>query len=208
MDNILPLLVIVLGIGILIGIIVWMMQRHKKLNKLKHIFYSEFADKHKLSHRSDKYMMAMLNTVQGNWNGYPFAVFEEMQGSGNSKQIYTYAVFENVRFDFNFKIGKEHIFSKTEKLLGLKGIEFGDTEFDKKFLIKANDEDKFRAFFNQHLQDELKSIKNDLVSSIRLDNGVLSYYHYGPLLNEKKFHSFEQVISFMMKLIEEHEKKS
>src|SRR5690554_4569452 len=152
MDHFLPLLVIILGIGILIAIIVWLMQRQKKLNKRKHLFYSEFADKHNLRHTSDKYMMTMLNIVQGNWNGYPFAVFEEMQGSGNSKQVYTYAIFENVRFDFNFKMGKEHLFSKTEKILGLKGIEFGDAEFDKKFLIKSNDEDKFRTFFNYQLQ--------------------------------------------------------
>ncbi len=208
MEHVAPLLAILLGLGILIGLIVWLVQRHKKLNKRKHVFYAEWANKYNLQHRADKFAMAALNTVQGHWRGYPFAVYEEMVGSGNSRQIYTYAVFENVQFPSNFKIGKEHIFTKTGKLLGMKGIEFGDAEFDKKFDIKAEDEPTFRLFFNQSLQEALKSIKDDLASSIRLDNGILSYYHYGPLLNEKKFHSFEQVLQFMMKLIEASEKKA
>src|SRR5690606_20508392 len=206
MENMAPLLFIILGIGVLVGLIVWLMQRHKKLNKRKHIFYSEFAAKHRLSHRSDKDVMVMLNTVQGNWKGYPFAVYEEMVGAGNSRQVYTYAVFENVRFNYDFKIGKDHIFSNTGKMLGLKGIEFGDAEFDKKFSVKASDEDEFRAFFNNQLQEELKTIKSDLASSIRVDNGVMSYYNYGPLLKDERVGGFERVVQFMMKLIEESEK--
>ncbi|MBD3637990.1 MAG: hypothetical protein HUJ25_11600 [Crocinitomicaceae bacterium] len=197
------IIAIVIGLGLLVAIIVWAVKYTKKINKRKERFYSEFAQKHGLQHSSSKYMMAMLNVVQGTYKGSPFTVFEKMEGSGKNKSVVTRASFENVPFDYDFKIGKEHIFSKAGKLLGMKDIEFGDEEFDKKFLIKSKDEEKFRAFFNYKLQGALKELKSDLASSIRVSDGTMTYMHYGPLPNEKTFRSFERVVDFMILLIDE-----
>lgn len=196
-------LLLIVSLGLFVGIIVWAVKYSKKINARKGIYFSELAQKHGLQHNSNKHMMAVLNDLQGTWNGYPFRIYEQMVGSGKNKSVVTYATFENVPFDYDFKIGKEHIFSKAGKMLGLKDIEFQDAEFDKKFLIKAKDEDKFRAFFNYKLQEELKMIKDDLKATIRVQNGTMTYSHYGPLPNEKVFKSFETVVGFMFAMLNE-----
>ncbi|MCB9225022.1 MAG: hypothetical protein R2780_05290 [Crocinitomicaceae bacterium] len=197
------IVILILSLGAFVGIIVWAVKYTKKINKRKIQFFSDFANKHNLQHTSNKYMLVMLNSVKGDYKGCQFEIYEQMQGSGKNKQVVTYVNFRNTPFDFDFKIGKEHIFSKTGKLLGMKDIEFGDAEFDKKFLIKSKEEDKFRSFFNFKLQEELRQIGSDLKSSIHAKDGTLSYYNYGPLPNQKQFDSFERVVGFMFKLIDE-----
>lgn len=196
-------LISILALALFVGIIIWAVRYSKKINKRKGKFFQEFATKHGLEHTSNKYMMNVLNSVSGTWNNYPFKVYEQIVGSGKNKTVMTYATIENLPFDYDFKIGKEHLFSKAGKLLGLNDIEFGDDEFDKKFLIKAKDENKFRAFFNYKLQDELKQIKGDLRSSIRMSGGKLTYANYGAIPNEKAFTSFEKIVNFMFILVKE-----
>ena len=197
------LIILIIALGLFVGIIVWAVKYSKKVNARKGKLYGAFAEKHGLQHNSNKYMLNVLNTVEGTWKDYPFKVYEQIVGSGKNKTVMTYAVIGNLPFDYDFKIGKEHLFSKAGKALGLRDIEFGDAEFDKKFLIKAKDEEKFRAFFNYKLQDELKQIKDDLRSSIRMNDGTLTYANYGPLANEKAFTSFEKIVGFMFALVEE-----
>ncbi len=194
---------LIIGFGIFALIIVWAVKYTKKINARKSTFFSDLALKHKLTHSSSKYVLTKLNTIQGTWNGMPFFIYEQMEGSGKSKTLVTRAIIENVPFDYDFRIGKEHLFSKAGKMLGMKDIEFGDAEFDKKFLINAKDEDRFRAFFNYKLQGELSNLKNDLASSIRVQDGVMSYAQNRPIANAKAFESFEKVVDFMFLLIKE-----
>ena len=194
---------LIIGFGIFALIIIWAVKYTKKINGRKSAFYSDFARKHNLNHSSSKYMLTALNVVEGVWNEMPFVIYEQMEGSGKSKTVVTRAIIENVPFDYDFKIGKEHLFSKASKMLGMKDIEFGDAEFDKKFLIKAKDEDKFRSFFNYKLQGELSNLQKDLAAAIRVDSGIMTYMHYGPIANNKRFESFEKVVEFMFLMVKE-----
>lgn len=195
--------ILVLALGIFVGIIVWAVKYTKKINNRKHEFYAEFANKRGFTHRQEKYMLAMLNTLEGEIAGCPVRIFEKMEGSGKSKQVVTRIVVDNTPWNFDFRMGKEHFFSKAGKMLGMQDIEFGDAEFDKNFLLKSKDEPQFRDLMTLNIQNELRMIKDDLRSSIYHTSGSLAYMNYGPLAKQDQFDSFERVVNFMEKLLSE-----
>lgn len=193
-------LALILALAFFIGIIVWAVRHTKKVNQRKGQFYRDFAQKHGLQHSESKYMLAMLNECSGQIGELQVRVYEKMVGSGKNRQIYSNIEINNNGIPFQFKIGKEHIFSKAGKMMGLKDIEFGDEEFDKQFLMKSKDEEAFKRIMNMNMQSRLKEIKSDLVNAIRNDNSSMSYFHYGPLAKERQFKAFENVFDYMIEL--------
>lgn len=193
-------LVLGLFFAAMIALIVWALKYNKKVNARKEGLYKAFAEKHGLQHSSRKQQMALLNTCQGQIDGLNVTIYEQIVGSGKNKTVNSHILIENNPFNYQFKIGKEHIFSKAGKMMGLKDIEFGDEAFDKKFLMKSKDEEAFRRMMNMNMQARLKELEGDLVSAIRNDNGKMSYYTFGPLPKEKQFQKFENVFNFMIEL--------
>lgn len=197
------ILILVGSLGLFTLIIVWAVKHTKKTNQRKNEMYSQFALKRGLEHTTSKYFMAQLHNVEGTIDGFNVQIFEKMEGSSKSKQVMTRIIFSNPPFDFDFKIGKEHIFSKTGKMLGLKDVEFDNPEFDKKFLMKSKDETKFKSLMNHNMQHELAAIEKDLKAAIRHSHGTLTYVNYGPLVKEEQFQSFERVLDYMFRLMKE-----
>lgn len=195
------ILLLIVSLGAFIGIIVWAVKYTKKVNKRKAEMFERFATENNLNYSSSKHMLVLLNEVNGDLDGCQFQLFEKMVSSGKSKQVVTTVQFSNTPFTFDFKIGKEHLFSKTGKMLGFKDIEFRDEQFDKKFLLKSKSEDEFRALMSHEMQARLMEIEKDLKASIRCENGHLTYSYMGPLANEKLFGTCENVINFMRHLI-------
>ncbi len=200
------LVVLAVSIGIFLLLIIWTIKISRKANARKLTFYLDLARKYKLNHSFSKHNFTALNVLEGMWNGMPFIIYEQMQGSGKNQTLVTIAVIEDAPFDFDFRIGKEHLFSKAGKLLGMNDIEFGDNEFDSQFLIKAENEDRFRSFFNYKLQAELSNLKKDLKAPIKVKKGAVNYTQYGPITNTNDFKSFEKVVDFMFQLIKEAER--
>jgi hypothetical protein len=196
-------LILVVGFGLFVLLIVWAIKYSKKINARKANFYRDLAQKYELEHTQSKYMMAQLNSCQGAVGGFQLQIWEKMEGSGKNRTVVTRAKIEKTPLDFQFKIGKEHIFSKAGKMLGMKDIEFNDFEFDKKFLLKSKNEEAFRQMLNHKMLNELKTIKDNLSGSIRNDGTSMTYMYYGALAHEKQFSSFEKVVDFMLKLTEQ-----
>lgn len=197
------ILVLVLSLGLFVAIIVWAVRYTKKINRRKDEMYKKFAERYGLQHMTSKYMLVMLNQMKGQIDGMDVDIYEKMEGSGKNKQVVTRVKITNTPFDFDFKIGKEHLFSKAGKLMGFQDIEFNDEEFDKKFRLKSKQEDKFRSLMNVNMQNELKQLEKDLAATIHHDNHVMSYSNYGPLTKEDQFESFERVVKFMLKLTQQ-----
>lgn len=195
------LFILIVSLAVFIGIIVWAVRHTKKVNIRKAGYFEDFASRNNLTYSTSKYFLVLLNEVNGDLEGCQFQMFEKMVSSGKSKQVVTTIQFSNTPFHFDFRIGKEHLFSKTGKMLGLKDIEFRDEKFDKTFLMKSKSEDEFRALMNYEMQSKLSAIEKDLKASLYANNGQLSYSYYGPLANEKVFNSCEKVIDFMRELI-------
>jgi len=62
-------------------------------------------------------------------------------------------------FDFNFMIYPEGIIEKISKFFGAKEIEIGIPEFDHKFILKTNNEEKFLSFLDNSIRDFLEGVK-------------------------------------------------
>lgn len=195
------ILLLIGALALFIGIIVWAVKYTKKVNNRKIAYFENFAKLNNLDHSTSKNFLVLLNEVNGQLEGCQFQLYEKMVSSGKNKQVITNVQFSNTPFNFDFKIGKEHLFSKTGKLLGLKDIEFRDEKFDKTFLLKSKSEDEFRALMTYENQAKLMEIEKDLKASIHCTNGQLTYSYMGPLANEKVFNSCENVIDFMKRLI-------
>lgn len=194
--------VILIGFfGGLIALIVWGIKYGKKVNARKQLLFKEFAQNRGLTHSTTKHFLNVLNTVDGTINGCNFHLNEVIEGSGKHQHVVAYIKFYNSPINFDFKIGKEHIFSKAGKMLGMQDIEMGDYEFDKRFLLKSKSENEFRNLMTYEIQGELKQLDKDLKSSIIQKDGVLTYSLHGGLVNEKIFKSTERVIDFMVKLM-------
>ena len=112
-------------IGGLVALIVWAVKYGKKVNARKLKWYQEFATKHGLEHTTHKHFFNVLNSVNGTFHDCTFQFYEEVKGSGKHQQFFAHIKFYNSPLNFDFKIGKEHLFSKAGKLLGMKDIQVG-----------------------------------------------------------------------------------
>lgn len=76
--------------------------------------------------------------------------------NGKSSVTYTrvYAPYQ-VNREFKFKIYKQHIFANIGKMFGMEDIEIGYPEFDDKFIIKGNNKQLLKQFFEP---DDIRGI--------------------------------------------------
>lgn len=197
MEGVIALIVL----GGLIVLIIFLVRYSKKINQKKIGWYQNWALKLGLKHELSKYMLTKLNVLSGQLDGNQVLIYEKIVGSGKNRSLYTFVEFTPNPFDFQFSIGKEGFFSKIGKSLGAKDIEFDNTEFDKTFLLKSKEEDKFRAMMDYRAQEALRGIENVLVNSIVSNQKTLSYSIFGGFTKEEKIEDFERVMDFMRLLI-------
>ncbi|NOQ70926.1 MAG: hypothetical protein GQ574_02930 [Crocinitomix sp.] len=196
-------IVILVGFfALLIGIIVFAVRFVKKQNNKKIELFQQWALRLNLQHEHKKQLLAKLNMLSGELDGVPVVIYEHIVGSGKNQVLYTTVTFAPNPFDFDFKIGKEGFFSKVGKSFGSKDIEFGDEEFDKKFLLKCKDEEgRFRNLMDFRMQQELRNIEKQLKGAIQSSNAGFTYSLAGGFNKQAKLEEFERVIGFMRALI-------
>ena len=194
----------VFAMAVLIGLIVlviFLVRYGKKINQKKIVWYQNWALKLGLQHELVKNGFAKLNVLHGNLDGCPVQIYEKMVGSGKNRAMHTYVEFTPSPFHFDFRIAKEGFFSKVGKTFGAKDIEFNDFEFDKKFLLKSKEEEKFRSILDYKAQHALSEIEKDLFGSIHNNGGKFSYSIPGGFAKEEKIADFERILDFMRLLI-------
>jgi hypothetical protein len=194
----------VFAIAVLVGLIVlviFLVRYGKKINQKKIVWYQNWALKLGLQHELVKNGFAKLNVLHGNIENCPVQIYEKMVGSGKNRAMHTYVEFTPSPFDFDFRIAKEGFFSKVGKTFGSKDIEFNDFEFDKKFLLKSKEEEKFRSIMDYKAQQALNGIEKDLFGSIHNSGGKFSYSIPGGFVKEEKIADFERILDFMRLLI-------
>ena len=96
------------------------------------------------------------------WN-ITFDNYTEYKTSGGKtvEQIYARVISPIKSNDnFRFEIYRKSIFSSIAKIFGAQDIEIGNSEFDKEFIIKANNEFKLKAFLNnKDLRSQIENFK-------------------------------------------------
>ncbi|MEX1003166.1 MAG: hypothetical protein WDZ35_13695 [Crocinitomicaceae bacterium] len=196
MEMLILLSICVFFVVITVLVIRWARKQNKKRIEL----YQKTADRLGLKYTFKKLPAGSLNRLEGELEGVPLSIYEEMVGVGKHRHMQTHVLVKKSPFNFEFSIGKEQFFSKTAKIIGFNDVEFGDAELDDIFLLKSKSEDEFRAMMDEQLQQKLKSISSALEGEIHASNGKLDYTRYGALNSKEDLEKAEQVLRFMLEL--------
>lgn len=174
-----------------------------KVNKRKIERFEALALKMNLKYakRKPSAISATLNYLTGFVRQYPIEIYEKIIRSGKNSSLYTCISIKNTSLNYNFSIGKEHFFSKIGKTFGFKDIEFDNPEFDKIFMLKSDDESRFRMLMNYELQNDLMELNTYLRGNIVNTPGQLEYTIFGGLDNESRVEELEKVVAFMVKIL-------
>ncbi len=162
--------------------------------------YKELALRLNLEYSEIKHSFIKIPHLVGNWKKNQIEIYERIVGAGKNQTIYTHAKFYNSPHNFQFRIGKEHFFSKMGKVIGFKDIEFDNLELDKKFLFKSKDEGQFRTVMNYKVLHDLEGIEKSLAGHIENKDGILMYTVVGTMNSKEKIAAFEKVLMFMSRL--------
>lgn len=194
-------LVLIAFFVVLVLIVVFAVKFSKKTNTRKQNLFQDFAIRNGLNHSLSKQFLTQLNHIHGEFKGFSFRMSEKIVGSGKHQTVVLDVEIHNTGFDFEFKIGHEHFFSKAGKFFGKNDIQIGNTEIDERFLFKSDYENRFIDLMTYEIQNELKMIDKDLKAPILTKAGTLAYTLTGSVPNQVAFDSLEKVIDFMLKLI-------
>ncbi len=102
------------------------------------------------------------NKVQARVGEWTVTLDTYTVSTGKSQVTYTRMRAPYVNTDgFRFTVYRKNIFSGIGKLFGMQDIEVGDPEFDRDFILKANDETKAMALFlNEKIRRLIQSQPN------------------------------------------------
>jgi hypothetical protein len=189
-----------IGIVVILIFIMIMVLYARGRNQTKSVLYKSHAEKRGYEYYQTSQFFRISPVVKGKQAELSFEIFEEVVGYGKSKRTHTMIKFPNSPFDFEFKIGKEHFFSKMGKVFGFRDIEFRNDKFDRKFLLKSKDEDKFRAIMPDGMQVKLMEVSNDIQGTIENNNGQLTYNSQQEIMKDEKMDSLYRVLNFMIEL--------
>ncbi len=125
--------------------------------------------------------------IEGERHGIGIQIYHYTVSSGQSSTTYTTVrtTIANPR-ELTFRFGKENLFTKIGKSLGMQDIDTGDAHFDDLFRVKCNDE----AFIRQALLEQVKDRFLDAwehhkaKGAIRLEEETLSYDEIGIIHDE------------------------
>lgn len=109
---------------------------------------------------------AKLHYYSGDWE---IVLDTYTQSHGKSSTTYTRmrAPFMN-EDGFHFRIHPSNIFSEIGKSMGMQDIEVGDPYFDKKYIIRGNDEERVRKLLSDDKLKQYIDLQPDI--SFRIDN--------------------------------------
>lgn len=191
---------VILFFSLFIGAIILVIRWALKINKKRILLLEEYAKSKGLEHSTTKYFFSKLNQIKGEIDGIAIEINERMVGSGKNQQLVTDVIVHS-NFNFNFKIGTEHLFSKAGKIFGINDIQLGDPEIDKKFLFKSSDEERFKQMMNYEMQHKLAGLGKSLKASINCENGKITYSIYGALAKQSNLENMEEVRVFIFNLM-------
>lgn len=198
-----PIVVLVITIGLLIGLIVFLLRYSKKKSRQKNELYKSLGLKLNLTYSESKHFLIMIPHLNGKWRDHYVEIYEKIVGSGKSQAVYTNIRFSKSPHNFQFRIGKEHFFSKAGKKMGFKDIEFDNFELDKKFLFKSKDESQFRSIMDYKLLHDLEEIVGCFRGDIYNQKGVMTYTMAGVANKPERIDELEKILQFMGKLMEQ-----
>jgi len=115
------------------------------------------------------------NKVQARAGEWTITLDTYTVSTGKSHVTYTRMRAPYVNKDgFQFTIYRKGLFSELGKLLGMQDIEIGDSEFDRDFIVKGNDESKALALFANLKIRQLIQAQPSIHLQVKDDEGWFS----------------------------------
>lgn len=146
---------ILIFIGIMVGLFVLIASITKnQMNKLKNN-YRMLADRLGLRIIEPPYVWYKTNfpRLSGNYEGRRMDIETEVRGHGKHRQYYTKISLDTQNEGHSLQLTKEYWISNVGKtLFGTQDIQINDDFFDKKFIIKSDNEIFAKRFFNQEMK--------------------------------------------------------
>lgn len=196
-----PILIIVLFFGGLTGLIVWLIRYGRKKNHLKNEKFRDLALRLNLTYTERPHMFVKIPFLSGTWKNHQIEIYENVVGSGKNQAFFTNIRFVNSPYQFDFRIVKEHLFSKMGKKLGINDIEFDNVELDKIYIFKSKDEASFRTIMDYNIQQRLLELAPKFKGTIRNENGNLTFVQAGVVSKPQHFEALEETLMFMESLM-------
>lgn len=154
-SELIGIFIIIATIVGVIGLIIVLSKSH--MNKLKKN-YQMLADRLGLRMIVPPYVWYKTNfpRLSGQYEGRRMDIETEVRGHGKHRQYYTKISLETQNETHSLQLTKEYWISNVGKtLFGTQDIQINDDFFDKKFIIKSDNEIFAKRFFNQEMKRAL-----------------------------------------------------
>ncbi|MCP4439003.1 MAG: hypothetical protein GY810_08685 [Aureispira sp.] len=116
-----------------------------------------------------RWIMQQYPSVYGNYEGFQISCYTFARRSGKHTVIYTgFQMHLDNSKRKTLSLYKEGFFSKIGKALGGQDIQIGHDEFDKKFIIKSNDDRFAKSLLDPRMRDLVLRKSHLFASDIEL----------------------------------------
>lgn len=157
----------------------------------------EFAQRHGLQYLAATIPLFSNPSVSGIFRGFQISVFIVKKSSGKSSTAYTVMEFMMPpSAAFPFHIYEAGFFSTLGKMFGMQDIEFGDEEFDRKFIIKSDHPEKLAALLTPALKERFhKAADQYTMWGVQCDGQKIRYEKQGSFGSAKIVTEFEDMMN-------------
>ena len=149
---------IFLVVGLMVGMVALVMFFSKNHMKKITANYQMLADRLglRLIAPPAVWYKASFPRVSGDYEGRRIDIETEIKGHGKQRQHYTKISLETRNEGHSLQLTKEYWISNVgKKLFGAQDIQVNDPFFDKKFIIRSDNEMFAKRFFNQEMKRTL-----------------------------------------------------
>lgn len=204
----------ILGLLLLIGFVVGIVYLIIRINrffkgKLTATF-KKIGDKYGLVVHAENLAYHRKSTaavLTGNIaENHAFACYTYSTGAGKNKTEWTEFKFQHnldVR-NYSLRLVNENLFRKMGKGLGVvKEIELGVQDFDKRFVIDAENISTTRAIFNRNVREQIMGVPNMYFGELLITPQDICYKVALPLYYDKTSEHFEATLDAALLILEE-----
>lgn len=158
---------------------------------------------------NDKKLVRSMPFLAGQSKGAPFMIRMEVRGSGKSRTYYVHFEWGIRSLNGNtLTIYREHFFAKIGKALGMNDIQTGFESFDKKFILRSNNESFAQSVFTDKLCAQFEEGAADFGAGFYLKENKLSYAQQGYVSTDAMRERIIRLVDLSRVLVDAIDKKS
>lgn len=191
--------------ALIVGLMVFGFRQNRKISNRNWDYFVRYAETFRI--RIDKpeigFFTSAMPQFMGDYGNVRLDIRSERRSSGKHTHYYTVInIYLRGANEFQVKVVKQGLLQKIGKALGMQDIITGNEEFDQKFILKSNDEERARQIFDFRFTNEFLAIENQLRGRIRLKNNSIHYEEMLRLDSENHLQRMIAITHVCVKLAE------